>query len=265
MTTQIKDLPENESDTPGTRLQAAREKKGFTRKKVAELTGIPVKSLEKIELGGMEPNISRLKSLCTALDIEPLCILTAGENNANDKGANVSFQVSEESIENIHNYISQAKEYLQMLDTLRHNGFEKSIRKAEAYYNELIKTLSFLEYTELLNLAKIRCIEVEDILHERTGPQETKDFFTMYEGEPISEKPDCDEVVNRIIDTAVFGVDLYSLPLGFLSKIAEKNEIVPDRFFFLNWHGHSEIIPKIRDNFLLKTLKCGLDDNFKPQ
>lgn len=259
MTTQIKELPENESDTPGARLQAAREDKGLTRKKVAEMTGIPYKSLEKIEYGKMEANISRLKSLCAVLDIEPSFILNAGENETSETAENASVESSGENIKNIHSHVAMANEYLQMLDVLRQTGFENSIRKTEAYFNELKSTLYFLEYDELLELAKIRGMDVEIAVSEETDSPETNELL---EEDNVSEKPDCEELANRIIDTAIFGMDFYSISLDDLSTMAEKYEIAPDRFFFFNWRGYSEIVPKIRENFLDKSLKGFASENF---
>ncbi len=263
MTTQIKDLPENESDTPGARLKTAREDKGLTRKKVAEMTGIPVKSLEKIEYGGMEPNISRLKAICTALDIEPSFILSAGEDETTDVVDNSPVKASDENIENIRGHDSMANEYLQMLDTLRQTGFENSTRKTEAYFNELKSTLCFLEYGELLELAKVRGIKVEDNISEETDPRETEEFTGIYEDISVSEKPDCEELANRIIDTAVFGVDFYSIELDELSTMAEEHDLSPDRFIWAGWRGHSEIVPKIREEFLEETLLGKVEEDFQ--
>lgn len=60
---------ETDPVTVASRIRQAREELGLTRKQVAEATGIPVKSFEKMEYGQVEPNLSRLKVICHYLDI----------------------------------------------------------------------------------------------------------------------------------------------------------------------------------------------------
>ena len=47
MNTQYNQIPENNNVTPAEKLKSAREYKGITRKRLAELTNIPEKSIEK--------------------------------------------------------------------------------------------------------------------------------------------------------------------------------------------------------------------------
>jgi transcriptional regulator with XRE-family HTH domain len=50
-------------------LRESREDMGYSRKQLAEVTGIPFKSLEKFERGEMEPTLSRAFTLARALEI----------------------------------------------------------------------------------------------------------------------------------------------------------------------------------------------------
>ena len=80
MTTQVKDLPETQSDTVATRLRKSRDAIGLTRADVVKETGIPAKSIEKFENGNQEPSVSRLVTLCKLYDVTEAYIL--GQENA---------------------------------------------------------------------------------------------------------------------------------------------------------------------------------------
>ena len=64
MTSQVVNYQEADPTKIATTLREARDELGLTRKQAAEATGIPMKSLERIEIGQTEPTISRAKILC---------------------------------------------------------------------------------------------------------------------------------------------------------------------------------------------------------
>ncbi|MBL4800560.1 MAG: helix-turn-helix domain-containing protein [Emcibacter sp.] len=265
MTMQIKDIPENKTNTPAARLKAARENKGLTRKKLAELTGIPEKSIEKYEYGGMELNISRLKALCNALDIKPTEIIDiddSSEKKSISEDENNPSSKSEKISTDTKNSLSEKLSHLKALDSLRENGFDKFPQKAEAHYNALKSTIYFLDYAELQKLAKARGIEFEIETSENIDDPVTKEYFEMYQGESVEEQPDLEELVNRIIDTAIFGVDFYSIDLEALSEMAEDYDLSPDRSLWMGWRGHREIAPQIRKAFLEKALSGQSEEDY---
>lgn len=55
--------------TVASRFRQAREEKGLSRKQLSELTGIPVRSIERIEYATQEPSISRTMLLCRHLEV----------------------------------------------------------------------------------------------------------------------------------------------------------------------------------------------------
>lgn len=65
----VVEYQETDPVTVASRLRHARESAGLSRREVAEATGIPMRSYEKIEYGQVEPNLSRLKVLCRYLDV----------------------------------------------------------------------------------------------------------------------------------------------------------------------------------------------------
>lgn len=64
------DIEKEGAVTVQSRLRAARESAGLTRARLAEMTGLTVKSIEKYETQ-IEPPLSKLKLLMEALDLSP--------------------------------------------------------------------------------------------------------------------------------------------------------------------------------------------------
>jgi transcriptional regulator with XRE-family HTH domain len=52
-----------------TRLKEWREKRGFSLRKLGELSGVHYVSLVKLEAGRLDPQLSTLLKLCTALRV----------------------------------------------------------------------------------------------------------------------------------------------------------------------------------------------------
>jgi len=257
MTTQIKDLPENKSDTPAARLKVARENKGLTRRSLSKITGIPTSSIEKYEYGKAEPGFTRLKVLCSALDIEASDVLELDIEKSVEQQSptfNDDYLVTGGDTGNTDNYISGCMVHLDALDKLREAGFNKSTRKVCAHYEALKSALCFLEYDEIKELAQFREIKFVETSSEMT----TKD-------EQEKLQMDCEELVSRIVDTAIFGIDLYSIELKSLSDMAEDYDLAPNRIIWVGWRGHKEIAPEIRNMFLEKHLQGVSEEDFLDQ
>jgi transcriptional regulator with XRE-family HTH domain len=86
MTSQVVNYQEADPTQVATTFREARDDLGLTRKQVAEATGIPTKSLERIELGQTEPTISRAKILCRYYGIS-LTDMVEGMDTSHRKGA----------------------------------------------------------------------------------------------------------------------------------------------------------------------------------
>jgi transcriptional regulator with XRE-family HTH domain len=50
--------------TRGQKLAAARQAKGLTQQQAAQVAGVDVASISRIERGEVEPSLDRLKALC---------------------------------------------------------------------------------------------------------------------------------------------------------------------------------------------------------
>ncbi|MGR5149673.1 helix-turn-helix domain-containing protein [Photobacterium alginatilyticum] len=66
-------------------LKKCRKAKGFTKTKLAELTGISNSYLTLIEQGKREPNLTTIETICSGLNIPvSLFIFLASEDNENN-------------------------------------------------------------------------------------------------------------------------------------------------------------------------------------
>ncbi|MCC3303825.1 helix-turn-helix domain-containing protein [Sneathiella sp. HT1-7] len=179
-----------ENDTPADRLKAARNTKNLTRKQLAELTGIPVKTIEKYEYGGMEPNISRLHSLCEILGITPEAVIgiemeTSGPHETPEEISASGIHTSK--------FMEDCLLHLRELDMLRQGRFRAYPVKARAHFEALQNALRLLDGEELGEIAELRGIVIDE--------------------EQIDE---VEEAARRILDTAVFGIDIFSIELKAL-------------------------------------------------
>ena len=240
MTMQVKDLPENLNETVATRLRLARDAAGRTRATVTTETGIPAKSIEKFENGHQEPSVSRLVTLCTLYGVSVDHILGQNNDPITPELNAIEQGMAAASDEGLSKTNGPAA-ILNELDAMRANSFVLSKRRAMALVDELVRQLRFLEPDELLRLAGIRgiykgeCQDIETLI----------DFFF---DDPDKGQKYCGLVEERIIDTAVIGVDLYTIELASLEHLIEDLAISPEGFddLFSEWNGHDNIIPEIR-------------------
>ncbi|WP_169566793.1 helix-turn-helix domain-containing protein [Sneathiella limimaris] len=203
--------------TPAERLKMARTHKGYSRKELAAITNIPEKSIEKYEYGSMEPNISRLQTLCEVLEInsESLLGMPESENETTRSESNHT------------KYFSEALDHIEEINCIRETGFAAEPTKALAHVEALQSALRFLGEDELKKLASAKGISTENMLNLGIT-----------------------ELSLRIIDTAIYGVDLYNIEMSALSKLAEHYNLAPShKIFWIEWENHEEIIHEIRAKF----------------
>lgn len=126
---------------------------------------------------------------------------------------------------------------LDQLDEWRDGGFERHRRAAMALAEELAARMAFLAPDDLVALARDRdCQEplpdagqLEDSLRDSYG-----------EGEAA-----CRELAERIVDTAIFGRDLFNVELHGLVDLAYRHEVEHGRMIG-DWRTHEELIPASR-------------------
>ena len=255
------------------RIRAAREEAGLTRPELFEKTEIPVKSIEKIETGHMVPTIDRIKKIAETCNVafndliqEPTAENSIEENlDRAEKSLAENSEENEKSIDDKEiDFLEAVNAQLNNLDGMRKNGFENSIRTALATMDHIKSHLQFLEPGELLGLAKERGVNIDDC----PSVPAFMDIFT----ESIEKAQNqCAEIEMRIIDTAIFGEDLYSIGLDELKEIAEEYGEGSDQeegFKKTGWGGFSwgdqhQFISKNRN--VMRRLALNGDLEFKTE
>ena len=61
----------------GQRIRMYRERKGLSRKELAEMSGVAEISIAQYELGKRQPRIEQIKKIAQALQIDPYILITA--------------------------------------------------------------------------------------------------------------------------------------------------------------------------------------------
>lgn len=242
MTIRITETTRTDRAAFGSRLQSAREASNFSRRQVAELTGIPVKSIEKFETGDMSPSIDRVQALARVIDVSPTFLLN---------GAPTKQEVEEigAAVAKHHEYLDDIDAILDAflsLDEMRKNGFQRHWRTAPRSFEALEEIVGKMSYDELLDVGEARGL--------LAVPQSEVE---MYEGLPLDEQIVAKQALaDRIVDTAYFGIDLFSLDPEPLSDLADEFDVEKDQegILFSSWSGDSAMIvalrPVLKERFL---------------
>lgn len=255
MTQQVKDLPHDQNNTAATRLRDARELMGYSRAELAKRTGIPAKSIEKFEYGSQEPSISRLQALATALEVSPQWIMGEGDQvpvkgklpawDNTTEAADVAPPLPRPENEpvNENDLATEVRVILDTLDDMRSEMFEGTRRRAMALADNAKNLMRNLEPDELLELADERG------LHKCDGDNE-ESITALFADGPDKGQEYCGSIEDRILDTAILGVDLYAVDRDALVKVADDHEDEHDierpAWLGLSWGEHSEFVPLIR-------------------
>ncbi|MFD2204672.1 helix-turn-helix domain-containing protein [Kiloniella antarctica] len=246
MVKQMNDLPEiNTEETLAHKLRTARDNTSLSRAKVQAETGISAKSLEKYEDGSSEPPLSRLKTLCALYDL-PLHELLGEEKTAGNQDLvnipGTSEVLSEESPEEVtEDMLSVVREMLKQLDDNHSTNFKAVTRQSLAQTSDLQKIMKHLEVDELLQLATERGLFVDECPDRDT-------LFGVFEASIDEGQSLCCDIGERLIDTAVLGVDLHAIDrdalASFIDDLSEDFEIESEVFF--GWGKHNDFVPNIR-------------------
>lgn len=247
-----------------TRLREARENAGMSRAELARQTDIPAKSIEKFEYGTQEPSVSRIKVLCKVLNVSREWV--EGEDDAPTPSAEPTPKEKPQSSP-VHNEVNEnapmvpIREALDELDDMQEYYFEGVQRQAIAMAEKIIADLKYLEPDELMDLAEDRglfkgeCLTLSDI----------QNFFVE---ELEKAQVYCGQVEERILDTAILGVDLYAIehsPLVDLAeRLGEDHNIDAPAWGGLSWGDYEDFVPLIRP--LLRSLAImGKAEDFEDQ
>lgn len=206
MNVQVRDTPSG--DNVAARLRKARDAARYTRQQLADLTGIPAKSIEKFENDDQEPSVSRLLAICEALGVSTDDILGKKPSGGAFPSMSRTPPASTSDAP-----IDPVQDFLEQLDDLRAGGFRDGQRVAMALAGKLTDQLHFLEPAALVDIARQRGV------HMDTCPS-ALDLQNAIAANPTTGQAACAEVEQRIVDTALLGGDLLGVELGALGKLA---------------------------------------------
>lgn len=134
-------------------------------------------------------------------------------------------------------YIDEMIGILAHIDTLREDGLQKHPRKMPKLLDQAREIGSCLEASDLEELALERGLDPEQINTESLSEELFEEFIL------------------RLIDTALLGIDLYTLDEDTLKTFARKHD-VPRPFF--GWDGASELISSVRERYWHEALEGGI-------
>lgn len=222
MTVAVQDLTQDDAETLATRLKEARLDKNMTRPELHQATGIPVRTIEKYEQGYSEPTLTRLRVLGEALDLEVDYILhgeadpVETEQTPENTGPIAMQPMMTIGTILRDDHTARAMTLLAALDRLRLMEFEGAYRKAGSIIAKLHEELSAMELDELIPVAVERGIEID----QNAGYTVDQ----LKEATPSDAQANTNDLAERIVDTAIFGFDLYSLKIRDLNKLAGQVE-----------------------------------------
>lgn len=265
MTKVTRDVPVHEGMTVADRLKAARTEAGFTRKALAEGTGIPASTLEKYERGDMDPNTTRLQTICDYLGVSVNRVLNGDdapqvaatkETVETRASANVAESFAESDPEatavhaethstgSDHDPIERVRVMLSEMDIMRAQIFHGSQRKAMALENEIRAALKYFDPDDLMILA------VEQGLYQDQQCLDASGIHDLFADDLEKGQSFCANIEERVLDTAILGVDLYNIEREPLVKLAdelqEEHDIEEPAWGGFSWGEHNDFVPLIR-------------------
>lgn len=251
MTAKLNDTPEGHEETPAMRLRQARENLNLSRAELARRTGISPKVIEKFEYGSQEPSLSRIKSLSEALEVTTLWIMGEEETSFKQEEAVVTMPGPKKESANENDPMAEVILYLEEIDDFRNKGFEGAKRGALALVGDLKSVLKYLEPEQLVKLASDRNL----YQCEKETPEDIDEMFSanLSEGQEY-----CGSIEERIVDTALLGMDLYWLNIQALVALANSFDIefISEGTVSNSSYepDHMEVINALRDELRMKAM-----------
>lgn len=222
-------------------IRAARDAKGLSRKALGERISVSEKTIEKWETGERQPPVKRLQDLSVELEV-PASYFVDGTGTL-DVFPEIETTAPENIPEDTEAYadtVSSAFAFLDELDEIREAGFVTP-RSATTLIAKCQDALKQLEADDLLEVAEMRGLHSDDC-PSLTGILEI--FGLGFDkGQEF-----CGNIEERIIDTAIFGVDLYWIERKSLLELIDKYKIShPDEWaVWPDWGSHEFFVPFLR-------------------
>ncbi|MDA5192518.1 helix-turn-helix domain-containing protein [Govanella unica] len=248
-------------DTIGGRLRHAREQAGFSRRTLADRSKVSERTIEHYEKGTAEASVEKLRVLGEALNISLPWLVSGDESEAApvdgmELPENPADLIEDQEEEDIGE-AEQIELLLEEIDRMRAEGFSNYQRRLAAVVDDIRDLFRYLEPAELVSLGERRGLAVVEAhsakqiaaLFARKVVAEDILGFDDNDDQRVMAEAICKELVERVLDTALIGSDLYAVKLDQLAAFADKNDISPGRFLFFGWRGQAEIVPSVREKY----------------
>lgn len=231
----------------GARLRQAREDAGLSRRALGEMTGLSDRTIEHYERGTAEASSKKLSILAKALNVSISWLY--GEN---DEAIDMTSETISDDAQSVTSTLGteaeQILDLLSMIDDLRIEGLPSHRRRMFAFIEDVHHLVRYLEPPHFLDLAKNRGLHATEgdslsILQKLYSEKSLDQGVSKYHNRLDAY---CAEILERLVDTAVLGCDLYGVDMGQLKDLAERWEIDHGRIFS-GWKGHAEIVPALRE------------------
>lgn len=270
MTTRNKNIQNDELTSFGQRLRYEREKQDLSRPALSKLTGktISARVIAHLEDGNTEPKLKHSQTLAEVLEVDEVWLNHGstkedqtqpnhgfdgvlgetdddlGDTNSPDLVDESDHEIPDIADENqqvlipsndnqMRLYVDAVHELLELISAIRNEGFLHHSRKMPGLIEEVIETGKLLELSEVEELASDHNVNIEDDLQEEA----------------------VNEVILRLLDTALLGVDLYQVDTDNLLAFAKRNRIHLTRF---NRRDTFSLIAKLRQAYWDRALEDGL-------
>jgi len=275
MATTKQTVSTNDLSIFGARLRKSRNDQGLSRAALSRLTEneISARVIDHLEQGTTDATIRRAEVLAGALDIEMNWLLFGepGDELDNDTedpedtpvdlpgvpeipgktgqdrseipgepGQEQSRPVGPVRTDPARKYFDKLEDILIDIDELREQGLQNHPRKMPKLIQRASDTGEFLELSDIQELAFERDIKIPETDITELGEEKREELM--------------DELVRRLIDSAVLGIDLYKLDMDTLDIFRKKHTEVSAPAF-RNWRGHTELVPEIRESYRSKAME----------
>ncbi|WP_175474060.1 helix-turn-helix domain-containing protein [Thalassobaculum litoreum] len=222
------------------RIKRARTEAGMSRKALSDATGISARTIERIENGEQEVTVQRVKLLATATGKSAAWL--QGDEKPDDEVDEFPAPApkpdpSRRSEPPVPPTTADVYASLRMIDTLRSEGFDGTIRQAMATCDQVRSMLAYQEPAALVEIASSRGID-------RTTFPKAREIQERLENAPEAGHQDCAAIQERIIDTAILGVDLHVVSPKALQDMAKSSGLESDGW--LGWSNDNALIEAVR-------------------
>lgn len=231
--------------TLGGRIRFSRDVANLSRRELAEMTGMSSRTIEHYENGTTDATYQKLCVLAENLRVE-IAWLVSGDDPGEietDFQVMLDARASEENDQTCEmpSRIQRLETSFAILAELRNAGLEKHVRKATAIMQEVHGSAKYIEPEELTSFATRRGI----FILKDYSPEAFSDLINASMDRAAVEVL-CTEIVDRLIDRALLGINLFQVNLKDLATMAAEWEILPNRILAFGWRGHEEIVPALR-------------------